>query len=111
MILGASFDSLLPLRSRPKKDKQRANHFEIASVSCIHSSHVSVASHPSFKEIRQQVQASFSRLRGCFLTLLCQRVEVAAACIQHSRLDQLIEGIEHQQPLFRLVPASLEQYM
>jgi len=38
MIVGASSDSFLKLRSRSKKDRQRANHFEIARVSCIPAS-------------------------------------------------------------------------
>src|SRR6266550_4229104 len=46
-----------------------------------------------------------------FLAFLCQCVEVAAAGVQHTCAYQLINGIEHLQPLFRLVAPGFEEHM
>jgi hypothetical protein len=53
----------------------------------------------------------YSRLSDCSITLLCQRVEVATARVQHTRAYQVINGIEHAQPFFRLVARCLEEYV
>src|SRR6516162_10089419 len=47
----------------------------------------------------------------CPFTFLCQRIEVATARLQQTSTYQLINGIEHAQPLIRLVPRCLEEDM
>jgi hypothetical protein len=53
----------------------------------------------------------YSRLSDCFFAFLCQRVEVATACVQHACAYQLINGVEHAQPSFRIVARCLEEHM
>jgi hypothetical protein len=44
-------------------------------------------------------------------TFLCHRIEVATTRLQHTRTYQLINGIEHVQSPFGLVPCCLEEDM
>src|SRR6266850_6018284 len=70
----------------------------------------SIASERGFINSRGR-RWSLLKTERSLLAFLCQRVEVATARVQHTCPHQLIEGIKHAQPFFRLVAPGLEEYM